>query len=158
VVVGPEECLWVDLVVPAGDPLWDEDVGRAMWWVGEAWATALTGVGVPAPSVWRGSFQGNEWSGRVCFAGMGPGEVMVGPGKVVGVSQRRTRQGSLFQTAALLKWQPADLAGLLNVDPQSRERAAAELGHRAMGLGPELAEPLWAALVDVLDSGRPPRS
>ena len=34
VLLMPGEFAWIDLVVPAGDPLWSDDVGEAMGWVG----------------------------------------------------------------------------------------------------------------------------
>ena len=37
------------------------------------------------------------WSELVCFAGVGPGEVLLGAGKLVGLSQRRTRHGIRVQ-------------------------------------------------------------
>ena len=46
VLVDAPSLLWVDLVVPAGDPLWCADVGRAAWWVGEAWSEALDRAGM----------------------------------------------------------------------------------------------------------------
>ena len=39
-----------------------------------------------------------------CFAGAGSGEVMVGERKVVGISQRRTRDAARFQCACVLHW------------------------------------------------------
>ena len=33
VLLLPGEFVWLDLVIPAGDPLWHDDVGRAMVWV-----------------------------------------------------------------------------------------------------------------------------
>ncbi|MDQ1414199.1 MAG: lipoate---protein ligase, partial [Acidimicrobiaceae bacterium] len=32
VLVGPGQVLWTDVVIPADDPLWTADVGRAFWW------------------------------------------------------------------------------------------------------------------------------
>jgi lipoate-protein ligase A len=125
VLVGPGESLWVDIVIPASDRLWDDDVGRAAWWVGELWAAALRRCCPGAePAVWKRANRRTTWSGRVCFAGVGPGEVLAGGRTVVGVSQRRTRRAALFQTAALLRWRPADLLGLLALEPD--ERAAGE--------------------------------
>ena len=50
VYVAPGEMVWADVVVPAGDTLWSDDVGRACWWVGEAWSSALAGIGTaPGP-------------------------------------------------------------------------------------------------------------
>jgi lipoate-protein ligase A len=126
VLVAPATVLWADFVIPAGDPLWDADVGRAAWWVGQLWAAAI-GAG----EVWRGPMRTNVWSPVVCFAGLGPGEVTVGGRKVVGVCQRRTRRGALFQTAALLDWRPADYMALLAREvgpPKELEGAATGLG------------------------------
>ena len=41
VLVVPGDVLWVDVIIPAGDELWDDDVGRASHWLGDLWATAL---------------------------------------------------------------------------------------------------------------------
>ena len=108
VLVGGGRVLWMDLVIPAGDPLWCDDVGRAAWWVGDLWAGIINGG-----QVWKGPMRTNEWSGTVCFAGLGPGEVTVDGRKVVGICQRRTRRGALFQTAALLRWEPEEYSSLL---------------------------------------------
>jgi lipoate-protein ligase A len=53
-----------------------------------------------------------EWSELVCFAGLGPGEVTVGGRKVVGISQRRTRDAARFQCVAYETWD-ADALGAL---------------------------------------------
>jgi lipoate-protein ligase A len=97
VLLVPGEHVWVDLVVPVGDPLWHDDVGRAMWWVGESWARALDAAGVLGVEVHRGGVTHRELARRVCFAGLGPGEVTVDGRKLVGISQRRTRTHARFQ-------------------------------------------------------------
>jgi lipoate---protein ligase len=150
VIVGPGEVVWVDLLIPAGDPLWDPDIGRAAWWVGEAWADALEAVEVGPRQVWRQAMRTSSWSGRVCFAGVGPGEVLVGDRKVVGVSQRRTREAVLFQTAALLKWDPVTLVGVFRPDPMAPATAIANLAGAARGLGVQRADALVDALIDSL--------
>jgi len=128
VLLVPGEVLWVDVVVPAGDPLWDPDVGRAAWWLGDVWAEALAqdatvdrvggaGGGV---AVHRGPLVTTPWSRLVCFAGLGPGEVTTGGRKLVGVSQRRTRAAARFQCALYARWDPARLAALLDLDADRR--------------------------------------
>jgi lipoate-protein ligase A len=131
VVVGPGRLLWLDAVLPAGDPLWDDDVGVAPLWLGRAWMTALEAVGVREVAVHSGAMRRTRWSDAVCFAGTGPGEVVSPRGKVVGVSQRRTRAGALFQSAALLRWDPDEAVGALALD---RVAAAEELRDAAAGL------------------------
>lgn len=147
VLVEPGGTVWVDVVVPPGDPLWDDDVGRATHWVGEAWAAALAACGVPDGVVHRGGLVTTPWSRQVCFAGLGPGEVLVAGRKAVGVAQRRTRHGARFQVAALLRWDPVGLVGVLALD--DRERAAAELADVAVGL-PVAEDALVSALLDAL--------
>jgi lipoate---protein ligase len=147
VLVAPDTVLWIDLIISAGDALWDSDVRRASWWVGEAWAAAVDKIGAGPAQVWRGGMQRRAWSGQVCFAGLGPGEVCVDSRKIVGISQRRTRQAVLFQTAALLRWEPAALLELLAADTAARPGAAAELRDVAAGVGRDQAGALTAALV-----------
>lgn len=143
VLVGAGRVTWVDFLIPAGDALWDDDVGRAAWWVGELWASVVAGS-----EVWKGPMRRNEWSEAVCFAGLGPGEVTVGGRKVVGVCQRRTPRGALFQTAALLRWSAEEYAALLARpvgDPAGLASAAAALG---AGAGEGLVDALLDRLSD----------
>jgi lipoate-protein ligase A len=126
VLVEPAGTIWLDVVLPAGDPLWEADVGRAFHWLGRAWAAALADAGLAA-EVHLGPLIRSEWSPLVCFAGLGPGEVTVGGRKVVGIAQRRTRSAARFQCAAVTRWAPAEIAGLLALDAGDRRRLAADL-------------------------------
>lgn len=95
--------------------------------------------------------QRREWSSLVCFAGLAGGEVTgAGGRKVVGISQRRTRHGSLFQCACLLRWAPADLLSLLALRPADRARAEGDLAGAAFGAGPGKQEEILAQLVQAL--------
>ena len=145
VLVEPGGLVWVDVLVPAGDPLWDADVGRAFAWLGRAWAGALADVGVPEARPHDGPLRQRSWSRRVCFAGLGPGEVTVAGAKVVGICQRRTRGGALFQCAVLLRWEPARLLDVLRLTDDDRRRGREELAGVARGLD---VDPI--ALVDAL--------
>jgi lipoate-protein ligase A len=113
VLVEPGAVLWIDVIVPAGDPLWDDDVGRAVHWLGETWVLALAAVGVVGATVHRGGMVTTRWSRSVCFAGLGPGEVTLDGRKVVGISQRRTRAAARFQCVVLATWAPEAIVGLL---------------------------------------------
>ena len=150
VLLSPEGAVWLDIVVPVGDPWWEADVGKATWPVGQAWATALESIGFGPGSVWHGPLQRSEWSSRVCFAGLGAGEVRVHGRKVVGISQRRTRRGALFQTVGLLQWDPVALLALLGVTGPSSDRAAASLADVALGVGAGRGDELRDAAVDAL--------
>jgi lipoate---protein ligase len=147
VLLVPGDVLWVDVVVPAGDPLWSDDIGMAAQWLGDAWAAALAATGVDGATVHRGPLVPAPWSDVVCFAGLGPGEVTVAGRKVVGISQRRTRRAARFQCAAALAWDPAALVALLSPPRPT----AADLADVAAGV-PVAADVLASALVGALPS------
>jgi lipoate---protein ligase len=112
VLLIPGEVVWLDLLLPAGDPLWSDDVSRASHWLGE---------------VHRGPMVRTPWSSLVCFTGLGPGEVTVDGRKLVGISQRRTRAGARFQCAVYAKHDPAVLPWLLHLSAAERAEVAAAL-------------------------------
>ena len=124
VLVRPGQLLWIEVVVPVGDPLWEDDLGRSFLWLGRAWEEALRACGVSRAGVYEGPLMHSRWSRTICFAGLGPGEVTVAGRKVVGLSQRRRRAGAVFQCAALLDWQPEDTAGLLAGADEERAELA----------------------------------
>jgi lipoate-protein ligase A len=136
VLVTPDDPVWIDVWVPAGDPLWNPDVGRAFDWLGDAWVTALARAGVADLSVHRGrAVSCTRWSGLVCFGGVGTGEVVTDDGrKVVGLAQRRSRGGAWFQGACVLHWQPDRLVGLLSLPDSERVAAEAGLGAAVAGV------------------------
>ena len=134
VLVTPDDPVWVDVWVPAGDPLWTADVSGAFAWLGSTWAGALGRLGVPDTEV-QGPGPGvcTRWSSLVCFGGVGAGEVTVADRKVVGLAQRRNRAGAWFHGACVLRWEPSLLLELLDLSPG--ERAAAAAGLRAVVAG-----------------------
>ena len=140
VLVEPGSLVWMDLVIAATDPLWSPDIGRSTWWVGAVWADALRRAGLGALEVWKGPMVRNEWSSWVCFAGLGPGEVVTAQRrKVVGISQRRTRHAALFQCACLVRWEPERLLELLAWPGEQLAPARRGLASAATGVGAERA-------------------
>ena len=128
-----DSVVWVDVIVPRWHPKWDDDSGRAANWIGEIWAGAA-----PGAVVHRGPMVQTRWARSVCFAGLGPGEVTVGGCKLVGISQRRTRDGALFQCGVLLGWDPEPLCtalGLPSDAARSLRRVAATTTAVAAELG-----------------------
>ena len=123
VLLEPGLVVWVDVAVPASDPLWEEDVSRAFHWLGDVWAGAI-GRGALTHT---GPAESRAFSDLVCFAGVGSGEVTIGGRKVVGISQRRTRAGARFQCAVPRRWDPARLASLLALTDADRTRLAVDL-------------------------------
>ncbi|HQV56875.1 MAG TPA: hypothetical protein PKV27_02610 [Ilumatobacteraceae bacterium] len=125
VLVIPDEMIWVDVVIPRRDPHWDDDVGRAMHWIGEAWRQAID---PRALRVHDGRLVTQALAAQVCFAGRGPGEVILESSpttKVVGISQRRTAGWARFQTMVHRRWQPVLMADLLTERPDERQLADA---------------------------------
>jgi lipoate-protein ligase A len=158
VLVSPEDPFWVDVWVPRSDPLWHPDVVHAARWVGEWWVAALSALGAQPLSVHRSGLVARPWSSLVCFAGVGPGEVLAGSRKVVGLAQWRGREGALFHTAAYRVWDPAPLIDALELAPGDRVAATAALTPAATGLTELLGrdvtrEELEAQLVSHLPIG-----
>lgn len=124
VLLEPGRLTWFDVVVPAahlravgvGD-----DVAASMTWLGWHVAAALTELGVAGVDVHRGAMACSQWCPLVCFAGVGPGEVLVDGVKLVGVSQRRSRPGSRFQCAVHIDWRPEAMVPLLLDDVPTAE-------------------------------------
>lgn len=125
---------WVDVTIPAGDGLWEPDVGKAFWWLGEVWAGVLGSLGVAGAAVHRGALVKTTWSTTVCFAGLGAGEVTLGQRKVVGIAQRRTRAGALFQCGVLHSWDPEPLLSVLALSDAQRQTAGDDLRSVAVGV------------------------
>jgi lipoate-protein ligase A len=116
VLVEPGAMCWFDVVVPAGDPRFAEvvvDVVASMVRVGRRIERALTALGVGDTTVHDTAMVCTTWSRLVCFAGVGGGEVMATAGKLVGISQRRSRGGARFQCMVHTAWNPARLLGVL---------------------------------------------
>jgi lipoate---protein ligase len=128
VLVVPGETAWVDVILPSGDPLWDDDVARGTHWLGRTWQSALADLGVAPTDVHEGRLACGPLGRLVCFATVGAGEVTVPAGdgsrKVVGISQRRTRAGARFQCAAYRRWDPEPLARLLRLGDEGRRALA----------------------------------
>jgi lipoate-protein ligase A len=158
VALDPADVVWIDVVVPHGDPLWSDDVGAAFRWLGAAWERALASLGVEHAVAHRGAPVRAEEGRVVCFAGVGTGEVCVGERKLVGLSQRRTREGARFQCLVHLRWDPARwwplvrpaVGGALvaDLDATLQERVA-DLG-QVDDQGVDLGDLVVAALVGQL--------
>ena len=107
VLIEPDRSCWIDVLVQPDGGLWDDDVNRAFRWVGEVWRSALASLAVADLRVHDGPLLHPEAGRFLCFAGLGPGEVVQvqeRPGhdvevasKVVGLSQRRQRGVARFQ-------------------------------------------------------------
>jgi lipoate-protein ligase A len=115
VVIRRDAMVWIDLVLPHG--VAPDDVRGAMVWAGERWRSALievAGADAGRLRVHDGGMVDSAWSSLVCFAGIGPGEVLDGDAKLVGLSQRRTRSGARIQGLLHTKDVVTDYARLVS--------------------------------------------
>jgi lipoate-protein ligase A len=131
--LAPGVGVWFDLEISATDPRWDADVGRAFLWVGEMCAAALRKCGITA-KIHGGPLVSSRWSSRVCFAGVGAGELTVDGRKLVGVSQRRTRDRARFMVQVYGTWDAVPLVAHLALDEADRQAARRDLATVATGL------------------------
>lgn len=131
---------WADVSITRNDVLWSDDVGHAFQWLGRVMAAAIgtllddasvceRDATAPRLRVHEGPLITTAWSRVVCFAGLGPGEVTADGRKLVGLSQRRTREGAVFQVGVLLRWEPATWCGLLHVPNGVLDDLAVGLEH-----------------------------
>ena len=140
--------IWIDVEIPRDDGRWVDDVSRSFDWLGRSWRGALAGVGVDARAH-SGALVETRWSRMVCFGGVGPGELVVDGRKLVGISQRRTRDGARFQCVVHRRWDPASLVELLALEPADRAQAVTDLERAGMALDVE-CDVLVEALVSNL--------
>ena len=124
VLLVPGDHVWIDLWVPAGHRQWSDDVIRGAERIGDLWVESLRAEGLGDLEVHRGRLQAGAWSSQVCFTGVGPGEVLHGGRKLVGVSQRRTRDWARFQCVVHRRFDAVTTFGLL-ADPEAAAGAGA---------------------------------
>ncbi|CAN5534003.1 hypothetical protein BH10ACT3_BH10ACT3_12220 [soil metagenome] len=156
VLLSPGSHVWVDLLLPAGDDLWLDDVARSSWWLGAAWADTVLALSPTLPvaaTVHHLGLDDRELGRIACFAATGPGEVLIGERKVVGISQRRTRVGARFQCVAYVKWAPAELSTLLHAGARADALTQAleeRAGAIAVPSDVALADAPWGVVEELL--------
>ncbi|MGH8982085.1 MAG: lipoyl protein ligase domain-containing protein [Acidimicrobiales bacterium] len=143
----PGAQVWADMWVPASDPLWTPEPRRTAVHVGRWWAAALARAGVRA-AVHDGPSARTGVTDVACFAGVGPGEVLTGGRKVVGLAQWRSREGALVVGCAYVRFEPAALVDCLALDPVSRAALVRGLDALVVDMT-GLGAPEWGA-VDLL--------
>jgi lipoate-protein ligase A len=119
VFVHPSDTVWIDITISRSDPLWKDDVAQSMLWLGDFFVEALS-PWVQA-NVYRDSFSTGIDGRIVCFASSSPGEVFVVANKLVGISQRRGREGARFQCVLNRHWRPSEWSQIFaSLDVRSR--------------------------------------
>lgn len=145
VLVEAASMVWIDVVIPAHDPRFVDDVARSMVDIGERFAAALARLGgtrfgddlVVVPAGPRAQPSG------ICFAGVAPGEVLVRGRKLVGLSQRRTRRWARIQALAHVRLDADLLAAVVAPELAATARSLAD---RVAILPPAVAAGLPAAI------------
>lgn len=151
VLLSADSTLWVDVEIPRDHSLWLNDVGDSSLWLGQVFLEVLTGFGQENLELHRGALMKSAWSSLICFAGRGPGEVFAADGsKIVGISQRRTRDWARFQCAVSLRWRPELLRELLN-EPRPSLGEISRCGSHLTLDAESLATKVLAAIQQALD-------
>ncbi|MDE0116798.1 MAG: hypothetical protein OXT07_09280 [bacterium] len=143
VMVDPDSSVWIDIVINRGDSLWEDDVNRAPLWLGGVWAAALASLGVAHGEVFD-RYEPGPWGRLACFASRGPGEVLIGGAKAVGVTQRRTRTIARFQTLLYRRWDPEEMFTRL-AESSDQLRGALEAAARPVAAHPDEIRAAFAA-------------
>lgn len=117
--VHPHDSVWIDITIPRTDPLWTDDVTTSMLWLGEVFHRALSPW--VTTDVHTGAYESGVDGKSVCFASVSPGEVFVEGNKLVGISQRRTREGARLQCVLYRSWNPSTWVQCLS-DASVRDR------------------------------------
>lgn len=151
VFIDPASDVWIDLIVPSWSSLWDSDVGRSFHWLGELWRRVLHLLVEPTVDHTRSNLAvdrpsptgGRSTRSFFCFADIGHGEVRFGEAKVVGISQRRTKDWIRLQSLLVGRWKPTEVERALNAIPGLSADRRADLGappHHAASVSAGLPE------------------
>lgn len=135
VFIAPGSVVWVDLLVPKSSR-WPDGLVETFMIAGRLWRDALVACGFDGLDLVEQGPGGAPESRAACWAGRGWGEVVAGPTKIVGLSQRRTRWGARVQTMAVLDTSPRRVCDYLVATSElDLDRVAARIGP---GLEPSL--------------------
>lgn len=127
VLVDPHRSLWIDIEIGADDPRHVAEPLGMMEQVGRWWLAALTTLDCHLPDIWQfvGQSESSSSGELVCFAGHSHGELMQGELKLVGLSQRRTRDGARVQGQLHFADPTDEILGLIrNEAPELLRRPA----------------------------------
>ncbi len=130
----PERFLWVDFIISSTDTLWSDDVAKAALWVGEVWRKVLIQFGLDEATVFTGKSSRDYFSKKLCYAGIGAGEVTLGGRKIVGISQRRTRDFAIFSTGMLIDYDSKSHCEMMKLSMEDREMALSRLTRNSVSL------------------------
>lgn len=114
VYLSPSNQLWIDISIPKQDRLYCEDLRRSFLPIGSLVLEALSEISSLDFQMHSGPLVGGELGRAICFAGIGPGEITVEGAKVVGISQRRTQKGAVFQCTMYLRYPLTEMEEIMS--------------------------------------------
>lgn len=153
------DVLSLDVLIPADHPWYGDQLGTVFAQVGERWVTALRSLGVtdlevhdgPAEARRRGTPR-EQLLAAVCYATRGRGEVLWHGRKLVGLAQRRRRNGAMVQCGLLRAWEPGPLLRRLGADPDDVDIARAAVGLTEITPTPPSDTAIMAAVAAAFDA------
>lgn len=144
VAVAPGAQLWVNIYIRRSDPLFVHDISKSFHWIGEVFQSLCEAAGASSPRVQSSAPILSPLSKIICFAGVGAGEITVDGRKIVGFSQRRTRDYvGYFASLQIRELQEDLVQAFESVLPVARGSSASTLsvtGLRELGSAVELPQ------------------
>lgn len=137
VFIDPASTVWIDVLAPRSSQLWSTDLAENFLIVGRLWHQALQSIGIETELCVE-SPERTDASALVCWAGTGWGELLIGPAKIVGLSQRRTRWGSRVQAMAVVDGSSARVVDYLV--PEDRATVGSAIPTHNSGMSPGVVE------------------
>lgn len=128
----PNHYIWIDVFLPSSDVLITRDISSSFFWLGTILVEVLEKIGLQKVQMYRGGFVKTPWSSVICFSSKSPGEIFVNNKKVIGISQRRTREGVLFQVGIPIHLHLLELSKLFF--SAEAETVAAEISRTSLEL------------------------
>lgn len=113
VFLEPSRQLWVDISIPKDDPLYRDDVQKSFFPIGSIFLEVLSRISRNEFEMHTGNLIGGLIGKEICFAGVGPGEITFEGAKVVGISQRRTANGSVFQCTVYSRYPFVEITDIM---------------------------------------------
>lgn len=113
VFLEPSAQLWVDLAIPKDDRLFMSDVVKSFFPIGELFLQVFSKVGDLGLEMHTGNLVGGAIAKSLCFAGVGPGEITYEGAKLLGISQRRSALGAVFQCTVYSRFPVQQMHNLL---------------------------------------------
>lgn len=112
VFLAPSLQLWANISIPRGDKLFVDDLRKSFLPIGNIFKELLSKYSPGELCIHEGGLSGGSLAKTICFAGVGPGEITFEGAKILGISQRRSAQGSVFQCTVYSRYPHHPIAEL----------------------------------------------